>query len=131
MEQELNHLTEDFDRHFPGFPEEQHSYATLSAGLRRGIRDAYLKQVIVRLLREHEDKADSKIIVNPACFIGRHARDLAKHLSDFHVFGADIFPGSNWLYQALPGNRNPENFSFVKDNIRKQQWIASREPRQL
>lgn len=115
--QHLNQLEGDFDQHFPGFPEEKQSYATLSVALRRGIRDAYLKQIIVRLMREYEGITHDKIIVNPVCFIGRHARDLARRLNDFHVFGTDIFPPSNWIYQHLSGNRDPQNYSFVKDNI--------------
>jgi len=117
LEIHLSDLERDFDQQFPGFPDETESYASWSAAMRRGIRDEFLKQVLVRLMGEYEDTLHDRIIVNPACFIGRHTRDLARRLEDYQIFGTDIFPTSNWIYQHLLRNRNPQNYSFVKDNI--------------
>lgn len=116
----LTHLSDlegDFDQQFPGFPEETDSYASWSAAMRRGVRDEFLKQILVRLMGEYEATPHDRIVVNPACFIGRHTRDLARRLEDCQVLGTDIFPPSNWIYQHLLRNRNPQNYSFVKDNI--------------
>jgi hypothetical protein len=113
----LNRLEREFDQNFPGFPKEKQSYASLSAALRRGVRDRYLKQILVRLMSEYANTSHDKIIVNPACFIGRHTRDLARRLNGFQIFGTDIFSPSNWIYQQLSWNRDPQNYTFVKDNI--------------
>jgi hypothetical protein len=117
MERHLAKLSERWDEQFPGFPHERYAYASAAGVRRRGVRDAYLKTIIVRLLDAERDNLPDKTVVNPACVFGRHARDLAGRLRDFKVIAMDIFPWSNWLYEQVTLRRSPGNYEFHQDDI--------------
>jgi len=117
LEQHIRELSKRWDRKFPDFPESRFSYTSDIGLLFRGRRDAYLKKIIIRLAEAHEQGHRNRIIVNPACVIGRHTRDLASRLPHFRVIGTDIDPRWNWIYEHISTKRNPDNFEFVKDNI--------------
>ena len=117
MDRHMVELRKRWDRQFPGFPQERFAYASARGVRRRGVRDAYLKIIIVRLLEAERDHLSNKTIVNPACVIGRHARDVAGRLRDFKAIATDIFPGSNWLYEHARLTRNPDNYEFHQDDI--------------
>jgi len=76
---------------------------------RRGVRDEYLKKLIVHELESTYTKLDTLTVVNPVCVFGRHAQDLAARLP-CRVIGTDIFGPCNWLYshdrirRRTPGN---------------------------
>lgn len=113
----LARLTEQWDQKFPGFPQGQNLYATSWGVFRRGVRDRYLKDIIVEMLKPEEQPGADKTIVNPACVAGRHARDLARRLKYHKVLGTDIFPVSNWLYGKIMLGRTPGNYEFRRENI--------------
>ncbi len=113
----LSELSAEWDREFPGFPEEHYPYASLRGVYRRGVRDEYLKAIIVRLLEADAADIADKTIVNPACVFGRHARDIASHLVHFIVIATDIDPTFNWFYERVLRRRNPDNYEFVRDDI--------------
>lgn len=117
LERHLGELHKRWDRQFPGFPQERYAYASAGGVRRRGVRDAYLKTIIVRLLEAKRDNLPNRTVVNPACVFGRHARDLARRLRDFNVIATDIFPGSNWLYEQVTLRRSPGNYEFQQDDI--------------
>lgn len=117
LERHLAELNKRWDRQFPGFPQERHAYASLRGVRRRGVRDAYLKTIIVRLLEAERDNLPDRTLVNPACVFGRHARDLARRLRDFKVIATDIFLWSNRLYEQLTLRRSPANYEFQQDDI--------------
>ncbi|MHC4678833.1 MAG: hypothetical protein ACYTEK_09060, partial [Planctomycetota bacterium] len=94
LEQHLGGLSGRWDQQFPGFPQEQSAYASFRGVRRRGVRDGYLKQIIARLLEARTLDSADRTIINPACVIGRHARDLATRLPNFKVIATDIFPAS-------------------------------------
>ena len=117
LERHLAELGKRWDRQFPGFPQERYAYASARGVWRRGVRDAYLKTIIVRLLEAESDNLPDRTVVNPACVFGRHARDLAGRLRDFKVIATDIFPWSNWLYEQVTLRRSPGNYEFRQDDI--------------
>jgi len=108
-------LSERLEQQFPGFPESRFPYASYMGLLLKGRRDAYLKNIIVQLVTAHD--AGNNTIVNPACVIGRHTRDLASRLPRFRVIGTDIDPRMNRIYEHILRGNNPDNFEFIKDNI--------------
>ncbi|UCC97001.1 MAG: hypothetical protein JSW66_14290 [Phycisphaerales bacterium] len=117
LERHLGGLSGRWDEEFPGFPQERSAYASFGGMRRRGVRDAYLKQIIVRLLETQTLDLPDKTIINPACVIGRHARDLAVRLPNFKVIATDIFPASNRLYEYVRLKRTSENYEFRQDDL--------------
>jgi len=115
LERHLGELSKRWDEKFPGFPESTYPYSSCRGLFYRGKRDAYLKNIIVKLVTAHDNSNNT--IVNPACVIGKHTRDLASRLPGFRVIGTDIDPRSNWLYENILRISNPDNFEFIKDNI--------------
>jgi len=117
LKQHLKMLSERWDQRFPGFPEKAYPHASLRGVVRRGVRDRYLKRIIVSLLEAEGPHPGNKTIVNPACVLGRHARDLASRLKGFRVIATDIDPVPNWLCEHVLRCKNPGNFEFKKDDI--------------
>jgi hypothetical protein len=115
LEQHTMKLSERWNQQFPGFPESRFPYSSKTGLLLRGKRDVYLKNIIIQLVSAH-DKGNNTI-VNPACFIAKHTRDLASRLPHFRVIGTDIDPRSNWICEHILRKSNPDNFRFIKDNI--------------
>ena len=115
MEQHAGPLIAAWDRQFPGFPSQYFPYTSFKGQHYRSRRDAYLKDIIVRILADH-DSPDTTI-VNPACVLGRHACHLAARLPHVRVIGTDIEPEYNRLYRLIRRFRFPDNYSFRKDNI--------------
>jgi len=106
-------LSERWEQRFPGFPEGRFPYSSCMGLLRKGRRDAYLKNIIVQLVTAHND--GNNTIVNPACVIGRHTRHLASRLPRFRVIGTDINPLFNWCYEDVV--KTPDNYEFQQDDI--------------
>jgi hypothetical protein len=117
LDRHLAGLCKRWDQRFPGFPQERFAYASARGVCRRGVRDAYLKTIIVRLLEAEREHLRNRTVVNPVCVTGRHARDLAGRLRDFKVIATDIFPWSNWLYERVRLRRGPNNYEFQQDDI--------------
>jgi hypothetical protein len=117
LERHLSELSAGWDEEFPGFPREKCYYASFRGVRRRGVRDKYLKEIIVRLLETQAPNREDDTIVNPVCVFGRHARDIASRLGDFEVIATDINPTFNWLYERVLRRRNPDNYEFIRDNI--------------
>lgn len=108
-------LSKIWDNVFPGFPSEYFPYTSFRGQRYRGRRDAYLKDIIVSLLTNHN--LNRVTIVNPACVFGRHAVHLASRMRHAKVIGTDIDPGWNRAYRIIRGLRLPGNYTFVEDNI--------------
>jgi hypothetical protein len=117
LEIHLRELSARWGSRFPGFPQEKCSYASLRSVRRRGVRDEYLKNIIVRLLDTEVSPPAGSIIVNPVCVFGRHARDVASRLPHFKVIATDVDPRFNWLYEHILRRSNPDNYEFTPDNI--------------
>jgi len=115
LEIHLWELSKRWDERFPDFPQGRFPYASFIGLLRKGRRDAYLKNIIVQLLSAHD--TENNTIVNSACVTAKHTRDLASRLPHFNVIGTDIDPRSNWMYENILRKSNPDNFQFKKDNI--------------
>ena len=113
LKRHLGELSRRWDERFTGLPEEGLTYSSLRGIARPGVRDKYLKGIIVKLLGGGE----SGVIVNPACVWGRHSRDLARRLAGFTVIGTDINPRFDRFYNLLPSTRTPSNYEFKKDDI--------------
>jgi hypothetical protein len=116
LKRHLSKLSQKWDQRFPGFPRQRCFYASLWGVIRRGVRDKYLKSVIVTLLEDEKKPSANNPIVNPACVIGRHARDLARRLKHYRIIATDIDPAPNWFYGHIR-RRRPVNFEFRQDNI--------------
>jgi hypothetical protein len=108
-------LTALWDKRFPGFPKKYFPYTSLRGQYYRTRRDAYLRDIIVRILADH-NSADTTI-VNVACVFGRDACDLASRLPDVTVIGTDINEDWNRLYRLAKRSEIPDNYSFQKDDI--------------
>ena len=117
LERHLRKISADWDRKFPGFPRKRHPYASLRGIQRRGVRDKYLKEILLKLLQDKKHDEGKGTIVNPICVFGRHARDIASRLDRFKVIATDIDLRFNWLYEHIPGIGNPRNYEFFQDNI--------------
>ncbi len=117
LKRHTRELSKRWEQQFPDFPESRFPYSSDMGLLFRGRRDAYLKKTIIRLAEAHEQGHGNRIIVNPACVIARHTRDLASRLPHFKLIGTDIDPRWNWIYEHILRKNNPDNFEFIKDNI--------------
>lgn len=115
IERYMSSLTTLWDRTFPGFPKQYFPYTSFKGEYYRGRRDTYLKDLIVRMLKDHN--GDAGTIVNAACVFGRHACYLASRLTHIPIVGIDIQPAWHWSYRLIRGFHFPGNYSFVRDNI--------------
>jgi hypothetical protein len=115
IERRMSPLTKLWDRTFPGFPKQYFPYTSFKGEYHRGKRDTYLKDLIVRILRDNN--SDTGTIVNAACVFGRHACYLASRLAQNQIVGTDIQPAWHWFYRLIRGFHFPDNYSFVRDNI--------------
>ena len=113
LKRHLGELSRRWDERFPGLPEEPFPYSSFKGISRRGVRDEYLKGIVIELLEDGR----SGTIVNPACVLGRHSRDLARRLEQFKVIGADIQGVGDRLYAHMPWKKTPANYEFVRDDI--------------
>ncbi len=118
LKMHMSALSTQWDDRYPGFPETPAYHASFMGVARRGVRDQYLKELIIHELEStYTDKLNTLTIVNPACVFGRHAQDLAARLP-CRVIGTDIFSPCHWLCHHIRlGKKTPENYSFVQDNI--------------
>jgi hypothetical protein len=117
LEKHTVQLSRKWDEKFPGFEESYFPYASYIGIYRRGVRDKYLKEVIVKLARTRQQEDENRAIINPVCVLGRHARDIALSLESFKVIGTDIDPRWNWFYDKILRCRTPENYEFRQDDI--------------
>lgn len=117
LEHHLKELSKRWNQKFPGLPRGYFPYSSFRGISRRGLRDDYLKKIIIRLLKEQQHNDTNRIIVNPACVFGRHARHLASSLEHFRVIATDITPKFNRFYEYLPGIKTPANYEFIQDDI--------------
>ncbi|MFC1601017.1 hypothetical protein ACFL34_01545 [Candidatus Sumerlaeota bacterium] len=113
----LKALSESWDQGYPGFPAGRFPYASLGGVLRRGVRDKYLKDVIVKVLEADAHGAENRTLVNPVCVFGRHTRHLAARLDQYQTIGTDISATSDWLYRHLPFTCPVQNYEFRPDNV--------------
>jgi hypothetical protein len=117
LERHIGRLAKEWDKRFVNFPKTRRLFASFRGVLRRGVRDKYLKNIIVKLLEAEDQTGANKTIVNPACVAGRHARDLARRLKNYKVLGTDILPVPNWLYGKILFGGTPANYQFRQENI--------------
>ncbi len=117
LERWMGELAQSWERRFGGFVAEGFPYASLRGIRRRGIRDAYLKGILVELLGRSGDAGPAGVIVNPVCVWGRHARDLARRLPSARVVATDINPLFDRIYGRLLAGRTPGNYEFRRDDI--------------
>jgi len=117
LSRHLGTLTRHWNEAFPGFPEQPFPFSSARGLWRRGRRDAYLRGLVTRLTTAPPPPSAHRLIVNPACVFGRHARALARVLPDFQVVGSDINPRLNRLYRLCLLGRTPSNYSFVREDI--------------
>ncbi len=110
----MEELSKIWNQKFSGFPEHHFPY-TSWRGARRGPRDENLKKIIISTLMNCMDFPGDRIIVNPACFLGKRARYLASNMKQLRVIGTDIDTRYNGIYKYL--SKTPDNFKFIKDDI--------------
>jgi len=115
LDRYLRELSKRWDQSFPGFPRDRFHYSSCRGLLRKGLRNTHLKKIVIRLLQAHEQDHGNRIIVNPACFLGRRARYLASHLELFRVIATDINPHFDWCWDHI--SKNPDNYEFRQDDI--------------
>lgn len=115
LKKDLAAMRQLWDERFPVLPNEPSSYASFWAVSRRGLRDRYLKSVIVDLLDNDGD--DDRTIINPVCVWGRHARDLARRLPKYGVLATDIRAEWDRVYSHIPYVQTPENYHFQRNDI--------------
>lgn len=114
---ELRPLTATWDAVLPPFPDCPWRRRTITWEYHRGRRDAYLRQLIITLLRQND--ASCGPIVNPATVFGRHARSLARALPGIDVLGTDIDATWNRLHRVIRfwKLRDVPNYQFVRESI--------------
>jgi len=114
----LGGLAAAWDEVFPRFPDQPWKRRSFSWEFHRGRRDVYLRGLIAASVPAELD-GGSRLIVNPAAVVGRHARALAHVLPDHEILGSDIDDRGDRVYQYFgrwkyPGQRN---YRFVRENI--------------
>jgi len=117
LEGHLRGISARWDERFPGLPEGQFAYSSFKGVSRRGVRDEYLKGIIVRLLEGEGQGRQCGTIVNPVSVWGRHGRDLARRMEQYRVIGTDINPAFERFYEWLPWSKTPGNYEFRQDDI--------------
>ena len=68
IQSHLKEHNEAWDRVFPRFPESSWKRRTITWENHRGVRDAYLRHLILAYVPQHETSA--RLIINPAAVIG-------------------------------------------------------------
>ncbi len=113
----LGEHIEAWDRVFPRFPDCPWKRRTITWENHRGRRDVYLRHLIVTHVAPYD--TGTRLIVNPATVIGRHARWLANELPDYEIVGFDIDPRWNRVYRlaCFWEYRKLKNFRFLRENI--------------
>ncbi len=77
LERHMAELSTRWDEQFPGFPKSWFPYLS-SIGLSgKEAKTAHLKEIIIQRLKTEGQNHGERVIVNPACFLGRRARHLA------------------------------------------------------
>jgi hypothetical protein len=117
VERHLEELSSRWERRFPGFPRNGSPHASLRGLLRRGERDRYLRGIIIRCLEDQQQDSTQRVVVNPACVFGRHARYLASRLKSFRVVATDINPVFERSWRWLAGGRAHGNYEFRKEDV--------------
>lgn len=115
LEQHIAEVSRRWDEQFPGFPESWFPYLSYMGLSRRSPRNAHLKKIILQRLKTEGQNNVDRVIVNPACFLGRRARHLASRLKCFRVIATDINPRFNWCYKHFC--KTPDNYEFRQDSI--------------
>lgn len=108
-------LSDRWDKQFSGFPQSRFPYLSFVGLARRGPRNTHLKKIIIQYLTSDEQTFENKVVVNPACFLGRRARWLASRLKSFKIIATDINPRYNSFWKHFC--KTPANFEFQKDSI--------------
>ena len=114
LEQNMAELSRRWDEQFPGFPKIS-AYLSFIGLSRRSPRNAHLKKIVIQRLKSEEQNHGDKVIVNPACFLGRRARYLASQLNSFKITATDINPRFNSFWKHFC--RTPANYEFRQDSI--------------
>ena len=115
LEQHMAELSTRWDEQFPGFPKSWFPYLS-SIGLTvKEAKTAHLKKIIVQQLKTEGQNHGERVIVNPACFLGRRARDLASRLKSFRIIATDINPRYNSFWKLFC--RTSANYEFRQDSI--------------
>ena len=115
LEQHMAELSTRWDEQFPGFPKSWFPCLS-SIGLSgKEAKTAHLKKIIIQQLKTEGQNHGERVIVNPACFLGRRARDLASRLKSFRIIATDINPIFNWCYKHICVT--PDNYEFRQDSI--------------
>jgi len=117
LKRHMKSLSKEWDKRFPGFPRIPFPYSSFIGVCLTLLRDRHLKKIIIQLLEKDRSYQQNKIIVNPACVFGRHARNLASRMGSFRIIGTDINPKFNRLYERFTIKRSPSNYEFKQDDI--------------
>jgi hypothetical protein len=114
-----------WDRVLPRFPILPGRRRSMTWEYYRGRRDAYLRRLIASQVPL--DDRGRRLIVNPATFLGRHARWLARRMPAYEVLGTDIDPNWDRLYRlaCFWAYRGPANHRFEREDV----FEADLEPR--
>ncbi len=118
VEECLKEISQKWDNQFPDFPVRKMKRGSFIWKFEKGERSKYLIQIIKKSIRKLNN--ENAVIINPACYTGKRARQIAKILPDSKVIGTDINQTYNnrWhLFQKLIGKKEPKNYQFLKDNI--------------
>ena len=113
--QHLSELSGRWDKQFPGFSESWSPYLSYIGLSRRSPRNTHLKKIIIQQLKTKRQNHGERVIVNPACFLGRRARYLASRLKSFRIIATDINPIFNSCYKHIC--ITPDNYEFRQDSI--------------
>jgi hypothetical protein len=114
----MKEINQAWDKELSAFPERKKKKGSVGWKLEKSDRSKHLISIIKRKLLEIGDK--NNIIINPACYTGQRARQIAEQLPNFKIIGTDIDPKWNkyWhFFQKINFKKEPKNYKFIKDNI--------------
>ena len=100
---------------FPAFPECRLRRRTVLRELKKGHRDAYLRDIIISCAQQSDNL--NGLIVNTAAVYGGNARLLARVLPRFEILATDIDPRPNTVFCFF--SKIPKNYRFLPEDIYK------------
>ena len=114
LEQHIAELTRRWDEQFPGFPKTS-DYSSFIGLSRREPRNRHLNKIILQQLKSEKSIHGNRVIINPACFLGRRARYLASRLKSFKIIATDINPRFNSFWKHFC--KTSANYEYRQDSI--------------
>ncbi|MCC6323446.1 hypothetical protein IT400_01495 [Candidatus Nomurabacteria bacterium] len=116
LNENLKTLAFEWDKSFGVFPERKMKNGSFLWKFEKAKRSKHLIKILKGVLNGHRDST----IVNPACYDGKRARQIALNIPHSKVIACDIDPHWNKnqsIFRKLFFKKEPQNYSFIQDDV--------------